>query len=157
MEKRHFWDKRIYCVKPEVVGAVFEQLEAEYGEVTPENFLEASKAEDSPTHKLFEWNDTKAAALYRRGQAQQIILNLRIEEEVNGQKMKLPAYVNIAVGGSRSSYRNIEHSFQVVETRSIVLARAYNELETFRKKYEKFEEFANLFQEIEVVLYERSQ
>lgn len=154
-KRKYSWDRRSYGVKPEVVGAVFERLEAEYGEVTPENLLKEAEPEDSPIHKLFEWNDEKAAALYRRGQSQKIILDLRVEVEAEGEKFNVPAYVNVVSGDARSSYQNVIRSFQVAETRDIILARAYNELETFRLKYAKFQTFARLIDEIDSVLSKR--
>ncbi len=149
--KKYLWDKRTYGVKPEIVGGVFEELEKKYGSVTPENFLEASMSSDSPTHKLFEWDDAKAASIYRRNQAQQIILSLRVEIVPDNVPRKVPAFVNV-VSGDRSSYQNITRAFEVKETREIVLQRAYNEMATFRAKYEMLNELAAVMTEIGKVL-----
>ena len=147
--RKYSWDKRTHSVKPEVVGKVFESLESEFGAVTPENFLEASTPENSPTHKLFEWNDTKAAMLYRRKQSATIINDLRIEIVAEENKFKVPAFVNVSLKNDGSaSYKDVIRSFEVAETREIVLNRAYSELAMFRSKYEKFQELATVISAI---------
>ena len=52
-------------VDANIVGGVVEQIEAENGRVTKEKFLDYSRPEDSPTHSIFEWDDSKAAEKYR--------------------------------------------------------------------------------------------
>jgi hypothetical protein len=150
--KKYFWDKRTHCVKADVVGAVFEELEDSFGSVTAENFLNASRPEESPTHKLFEWEDHKAAENYRMHQARVIINDIRIEVVVDEKKMKLPAYVNVSRGDDVAKYQWTPRVFQVEETREIVLARARNELESFMVKYQKFEEFAGVIAAIREVI-----
>lgn len=153
MEKRYLWDRRTYSVKPEIVGKVFEELEEEFGEVTPDNFLEASTPEASPTHKLFEWNDSKAADLYRKGQSRKIINDLRIETIADDEKIVVPAYVNVSVKNDGSaSYRDIIRAFEARDTREIVLDRAYRELSMFKIKYSKFQELASVMTAIGEVL-----
>ena len=153
MEKKYLWDRRTYSVKPEIVGKVFEELEGEFGEVTPDNFLEASTPEDSPTHKLFEWNDSKAAGLYRKGQSLRIINDLRIETIADDEKIVVPAYVNVSVKNDGSaSYRDVIRVFEAKDTREIVLDRAYRELSTFKIKYSKFQELASVMTAIGEVL-----
>lgn len=153
MQKKCFWDKRHYSVSAEVVGAVFEDIEGRYGKVTPQNFLDESRPEESPTHKLFEWDDEKAAENYRRQQAQRVILDLRIEIiKDDGESTKAPAYVNVAPVDDVGSYYNTVRAFSVRETREIVLKRAYNELEAFRTKYRNLKELAKVIDAIDVVL-----
>ena len=143
--KKYFWDKRTFGVKADVVGAVFEDLEERYGGVTPENFLNASRPKDSPTHKLFEWDNKKAAENYRLHQSRTVINNIRIEVVVEDKAFKVPAYVNVSTKNDGSAkYQYTPRVFEVMETREIVLARARNELEMFKAKYEKFEELANV-------------
>lgn len=86
-EKHYSWCVTTTGVSADVAGAVMEQLEREHGCVTKSNFLEASRPEDSPTHKLFEWDDTKAAEKYRLGQSRFYISNLRIVvEEIKAEE-----------------------------------------------------------------------
>lgn len=153
MEKKYLWDRRTYSVKPEIVGKVFEELEEEFGEVTPDNFLEASTPEDSPTHKLFTWDDRKAAFLYRMNQSRKIINDLRIEIVANNDKMAVPAYVNVSMKNDGSaSYRDVMRAFEARDTREIVLDRAYRELSMFKIKYSKFQELASIMDAIGEVL-----
>lgn len=153
MKKKYSWDKRTYSVRAEIVGAVFEALEEEFGSVTAENLLEASKPEDSPTHKLFEWNDTKAANNYRLCQARILINNLRIEIVKDDKSLKVPAYVNVVKKEDGTArYQNAPRAFEAVETREIVLERAKNELQMFTIKYATFIEFAKVIDAINEVI-----
>ena len=52
------------------------------GKLTPSGILAMAKKEDSPLHKLFEWDDAKASQEYRLIQARQLIkvANAKIEK-----------------------------------------------------------------------------
>ena len=76
--KIYEWANVNYSVPASVVGKTCEDLEKAFGKVTRENFLEAARDEDSPTHSLFEWDDVKAAEKYRVDQSGRILSNLRI-------------------------------------------------------------------------------
>ena len=65
-------------IDPDLAVAELERIENVYGALTPENILEASKTEGAYLHKLFTWDDQKAANLYRLQQARQILNNIEI-------------------------------------------------------------------------------
>lgn len=69
---------RSFPVDPAVVGKTLESLaeKSANGEVDAKAFVDASRSIKSPTHKLFEWNDTVAAERYREGQAARIIRSI---------------------------------------------------------------------------------
>lgn len=151
--KNYFWDKRTHNVRAEVVGAVFEELEEEFGDVTAENFLDVSRPEESPTHRMFEWDDDRAAENYRLHQARTIINDLRIEVVTEDKSLKIPAYVNVVKKEDGTArYQNAPRAFEAVETREIVLKRAKNELRMFTIKYATFIEFAKVIDAINEVI-----
>lgn len=155
--KRCLWDRnrRGYPVKAEIVGEVFDQLEQEFGEVTPKNFLDASRPEDSPTHKLFEWRDEKAAELYRTEQSRHVIRDLRVEIVDNDKTFTAPAFVNVhTANDGYASYQNIVHVFSCKEKRDSVLDRAYRELQMFKTKYSNFVELSRVITAIDEVLHD---
>ncbi len=54
------------------VGQEWELMEKSEIPVTPATLVSRARAEDSPLHELFEWDDTAAAEKYRKKQAQKI-------------------------------------------------------------------------------------
>ena len=155
-KKSYSWGLRKFNVSPEVVGKVFEGLESEYGGVTDRNFLDASRPENSPTHKLFEWNDTKAAENYRLCQSRTVINNLKIT--VISDEWKKPKTVNAVVNVSETSrdgsarYVNVGYALSDLNSRNVVLNRALSELRTFKRKYDTLRELARVISAIDVVL-----
>ena len=166
--KHYSWCVRNTSVSADVAGAVMEQLEREHGCVTKSNFLEASRPEDSPTHKLFEWDDTKAAEKYRLGQSRFYISNLRIvveeikadEKPISVQSFKsedgkdIPvttrAFVSVSdTQRGRAEYVNIERALSDEDMRKNVLRNALLELKEFEGKYSRYEELSGIFDAID--------
>ena len=69
LKKNYSWSYGGFGVDANTVGKTLEQIEADTGSVTKEKLLDASRAEDSPTHALFEWNNEIAGEKYRLEQA----------------------------------------------------------------------------------------
>ena len=167
-EKHYSWCVKNTSVSADVAGAVMEQLEKEHGCVTKSNFLEASRPEDSPTHKLFEWDDTKAAEKYRLGQSRFYISNLRIvveeikadEKPISVQSFKsedgkdVPvttrAFVSVSdTQRGRAEYVNIERALSDEDMRKNVLRNALLELKEFEGKYSRYKELSSIFDAID--------
>lgn len=146
------WKTYGYAVDANIVGKEFEKIEAEYGAVTSENVLESAKAEDSPIHNIFEWDDTKAAHQYRLKQAVVLICNLHVDV---GEKkpLKVAAYMNVSEEKT-GTFINANAAFKNPDTREVVLKRAKAELTSFRKKYRDLQEFAKLFDLIDLMMEE---
>lgn len=173
--KRYSW-KGGYApsVKAEIVGEVFSRIEERDGEVTSKSFLDASRAEDSPTHALFTWDDAEAAEKYRLSQSSKIINQLQIDiivEKVQAEEadieiepettIKSPAYVNVNPVGRFGSNKNTTGSFVNVQKamsdedmRKIVLNNALRELNTFKSRYALYKELKGVFEAIKE--FERS-
>jgi len=66
---------RPFGVPAQVVGEFFYGLP----DRTPEAFINASRNKKAPTHSLFEWDDSVAAAEYRLVQARVIVSSLQVE------------------------------------------------------------------------------
>lgn len=166
--KHYSWCVQNTKVSADVAGAVMEQLEREHGCVTKSNFLEASRPEDSPTHKLFEWDDTKAAEKYRLGQSRFYISNLRIvveeikadEKPISVQSFKsedgkdVPvttrAFVSVSdTQRGRAEYVNIERALSDEDMRKNVLRNALLELKEFEGKYSRYKELSGIFDAID--------
>lgn len=142
----------LYKVPAQVAGEKMEQIIRDYGAVTKENFLEASRPEDSETHDLFEWDDSKAAEKYRLHQSNMVInhLTVKIDVEYKDLPVTTRAFVNVQQAGIRANaqFLRIDTALSDDECRTIVLANAIQELREFRRKYEAYSELAQVFDAI---------
>lgn len=167
------WNPKI---KAEIVGEVFSEIEMRDGSVTSESFLDASRSEDSPTHSIFEWDDSIAAERYRLQQSKTIISQLQIEvvidDSVDSVKelevqiedapeesiRKVPAYVNVNPYGrfgssnhTKASYVNLEKVMSDEDMRKTVLENVLNELSVYQRKYFMYQELEEIFDAISSV------
>lgn len=166
-KRQYSWLVPTTKVSAEVAGAVMEQIEETQGVLTKENFLEASRAEDSPTHKLFEWDNDKAAEKYRLTQSGRYIANMRVtieteqreavstsvtfgEKKENDRPETVRAFMSISKDRTdRAVYINHEKAMSDEKLRATVLEHAAQELEMFQKKYERYMELAKVFSAID--------
>ena len=166
-KRQYSWLVPTTKVSAEVAGAVMEQIEETQGVLTKENFLEASRAENSPTHKLFEWDNDKAAEKYRLTQSGRYIANMRVTIETEqreavstsvtfGEKKEddrpetVRAFMSISKDRTdRAVYINHEKAMSDEKLRATVLEHAAQELEMFQKKYERYIELAQVFSAID--------
>jgi hypothetical protein len=94
-DKRYSWT-RPFGVPAQVVGEFFYGLP----ERTPEAFINASKKRTAPTHALFEWDDSKAAAEFRLVQARVIVSSLQVEiVSIKGKTERVRAYIGMSDRG----------------------------------------------------------
>lgn len=127
-----------------VVGAVYERLEEEGG-VTKERFLDASRPEESPTHNLFEWDDTKAAEAYRLETSKKIIGCLRMTVVgKSNEEIQVRAFVNISPPSEKAEYECIETVMQDENKREVYLTRVKQELDNYIRRNAHIEELADI-------------
>lgn len=145
--------KSLYKVSAQTTGEKIEEIIQQYGAVTKENFLEASRPADSVTHNLFEWDDIKAAEKYRLHQSNMIINSLTVQVNVEDRETPITtrAFVNIRKedGRQKAEFLRIDTAFSDMECKTIVLANAIQELREFRKKYETYSELSQVFEAID--------
>lgn len=145
--------KRNMPVKAQKVGEHFEQLENQFGKVTPKIVLESARKEDSLLHPCFEWNNEVAAEKYRESQAGFMIRNLVVQVEgmnISEDKTCVRAFVNIQTETS-SEFLSVRKVLADDELRVQMLARAKKELQFFKDKYSTLEELSEVFEAIEKV------
>lgn len=132
----------------QTVGETLERIEQRDGAVTKEAFLEESRPEDSPTHNMFEWDDTVAAEAYRLEQSRWIIADVVVTVERDDEPKKVAGFVNVTYGKhNKAEYNSIKVAMEDSEKRKAVLANAFKELESFESKYSEYEELARVFEE----------
>lgn len=116
-ETKYSWRKGYsYKVPAAIVGGVIESLP----EITSEALLEASRAEESPTHALFEWNDSVAAERYRKHQATCVINAVEVTIVENDKAYQAPAFVNVVSRkvGTSGTFSQVEIAFTLSVTRT---------------------------------------
>lgn len=142
------WNVPIYKTEASVAGKVMEELEKTVG-LTTKSLVDASRPEDAPLHKEFEWNDTVAGEKYREIQAGKMITNLKVSIKQDETKT-VRGFVALDYGVSKpASFENTETVLSVTEKRNRLLTLAIKELQAFRKKYIMLSELSELFEMIE--------
>ena len=140
-----------FKVPAQVVGDTLEKL-AENGTVTSKALLDASRPEDAPTHKLFEWDDSVAAERYRLQQATTTInsIEVQIVNEKTGTATAQAAFVNIVEKRPAKSgaFVPIDIALSNEAMRDTILGNALRELSAFRRKYSQLNELTAIFDEI---------
>ena len=148
------WVGREYSVSPNIVYDVLHGIEETKGNVSREDFLDASRPEESPTHKLFQWDDARAAELYRLNQAGNIMNALKVEviTQKDGKPRSAPAFVRVEKSTDGGKYNNLSLALSVESKRQFVLNQAYEEMRSFKRKYETLSELASVIDAINITL-----
>lgn len=63
------------------------------GKITPAAVVEAARAKNSPLHRYFEWDNTKAAQLYREDQARALIRSVKVQITTETKRVVAVGYV----------------------------------------------------------------
>ena len=133
-----------FKVDANTAGGMLEHLEKKYGSVTSKIFLEESRPEESQTHKLFEWDDSKAAELYRLHTARCAIGSLRVVQTMSsGDQVAIRAYVDTS-NDSVTHYESINEALKDESKRNIYLNKIRAELNTFIQRNKNIEELAEM-------------
>lgn len=147
------WETPIYTVDANIVGQEVQKLEKEKGSFTRQDMVDRARKKSNPMHDLFEWDDSIAAEKFRCKQAGEILSNLKIVVEGDGQQVSR-AWVNVKkiAPNCKAQYVNIEVAMKDEETKTTVFENALKELENFKRKYENLHEFEALFDEIDKLI-----
>lgn len=149
-----------YKVPAQVVGKALESIEEKEGKVTSKSFLEYSRPETADTHSMFEWNDSIAAEKYRLRQSAAIIGQIEVKIEIadtdDGEPQEIqitpvPAFVNVAGKSTKASatFVNVVTAHEDSALWKQVLRNALAELNSFKRKYARYKEFAKVISAID--------
>lgn len=139
-----------FGVAAQVAGEELERIRRKYdGRLVQEDIVREAEKVRSPLHKAFEWNNEKAAHLYRLNQAGDLIRNIVVVNVgKGGDKQTIRAFVNVGVDDDRH-YTSIAHAMSDDELRRQVIGEAWDELKAWKEKYKELVEFSKLFSVIE--------
>lgn len=135
--------------KAQAIGAELELLQASHGgRLTARIVVEAARAADAPLHPIFEWDDLRAAELYREDQARHVLACIRVvqERDVNGAATKtIRAFVNLVETVGDDEQRGYIPIARVLSDHDLLtqaVRQAASELRAFEDRYASFEVIA---------------
>jgi hypothetical protein len=137
--------------------ALQELASASGGALSPRAVVEAARDPDSPLHSEFEWDDSTAAEGFRLVQAGALIRRVRIKLIVEDEKTKTVSFqvsrafesVPKLRGKDSGSYVAIEQIADQPDLRNDVVADVLRQLKMLRKKHEKLEALAGVWEEVD--------
>ena len=144
-------------VEAEKVGAELEALERANSGLTPGGVVEAAKDPHCTLHGLFEWDDTKAAGLYRERQASDVLRAIvKVVSGPDGKEQVVRAFFNVVVQEQdeepKRCYINQESAFANARTREQIIEQAYRELQGWQDRWKTYSELMPASKEIQKVL-----
>lgn len=132
-----------FPVGAQIAAERLNMIREENGAITPRAVVEDASSGNSPLHKCFEWDNEKAADLFRIKQAQKMIGALIVAQVDEAPvKRETRAFVHIENGVNR--YEPIQVAMASVDMRAEVLAKAQQEIKMWRARYAAYNEFATV-------------
>lgn len=113
-----------------------------------EDIVEYARNPESALHGCFTWDDTKAAAEYRKWQARQVVQTVYVKVEDDGRSKEAPTYVSLTEDRQgRGGYRLMVDVLSDDELRGKLLKQALAEFDTWKQKYKQIKDLAAVFAE----------
>lgn len=131
----------------EAVGTFIEQKFGAAG-ASPEELVEASRGKRTPTHKFFEWDDSKAAQSHRVWQARHLMgsIEVVVVNQDGGERAARAFHsVNLVSDSGEKERRYVpqEVVWSSPNLSDQVLAAAARELDRWADRYEQYQEMHN--------------
>lgn len=136
---------------PQAAGEMCEELERTGG-LTAKRLVDANRPADAPLHKCFEWNNKKAADLYREEQARRIIRAIEIVPEETQEPVRM--FFNIEY--KEPEYKRLDVILQSSDDTEKLFQRCLSELIAVRKKYARVQKAAAVFSAIDQLQMEEA-
>lgn len=116
-------------------------------EITPQNVVDLARNEDSVLHSDFEWNDSVAGEKYRKIQAQEMI-RMFVFTPV---KEKNEPTRGFEISTQKNVYKPTKMIVKNEDEYQSLLKMAMQELNNFKRKYQRLTELEEVFRAIEGV------
>ena len=131
----------VWATDAQETGDYLEELSSENDhKLTPETLVEDAKPKESFLHPNFEWNDAKAAEIYRKETARAMMRSLVMVRYQDSPEDMEPvrAYVHVGKRTDRG-YTSIIRAMSDEKLAEEVIAQAKKDLQAFRRKYQSYE------------------
>lgn len=151
---------KVVPVDAEVAGAALEEMAEEHEFLTARIVVDESTPAQAPLHPAFEWDDARAADSWRLEQASYILRSLVVVSvQDDGTKSSERRFLHVPtetvendVKVVRMGYVPSEQAMADAGMRRHVLETALAEYRSFRRKYQRLTELADLFAAGDVVV-----
>lgn len=143
----------------EKIGPVLQELAATEGALTERAVIEAAHSTNNPLHEYFEWNDERAANLYRVEQAQRIIKFIKVKYIDDEQPKEARAFQIITKRDERSArtpgrtspvFKSVVLLSEQMKNAAAMMDAAIADAKEWRTRYQPYMpawlDFANAFQ-----------
>ena len=139
-------------VNPQAAGEFLETLrERKDGYLDAMDVVDAARTKRSPIHRLFEWDDDRAATEHRLEQARSLLRSIVVvTTDDQEEERSIRAFVTVTKETGRH-YTSMVTAMGDEEMREQVLARAFREMEQFEKRYHDLVEFSLVFKEVKKI------
>lgn len=128
------------------IGQQLQSLVDRHGDrLTAPMVVDAARPKTAPLHSMFEWNDDKAAEMYRRWQARDLMST--IEVVVTEGEPPTPMFVNVVERVGDEDMRGYVTTARVLSDPVLtaqVLEKASDAIEAFRDRFGRFKELARV-------------
>jgi hypothetical protein len=156
MQVNYTWSEGSrFPVQAQVAGEALEDIRERHGDgLKPAVVVEESRPDVAPLHCCFEWQDEKAAELYREDQARRVIRSVRVlHEPMPDGEVRAPtiAYVSVRLPESGPVYLTTARVLSDVDLRQQALENALALLRGVEARYAHLEELAEVFAALEKV------
>jgi hypothetical protein len=132
-----------------VIGAAISELGSS---CTASDVVSAAKRKSSPLHRYFQWDDTRAAELYRLDQARYYLRHVEIVIVRENDEQQTRAWHQIEIKQDDATERVYMQSVNISLDPSLqdqVIARALRELQGWKARYSEYNHvFSDLFSAI---------
>lgn len=133
--------------------AAYEEIFGD-GEKTLEEIVDIARDERSAIHDYFEWDDEVASEEYRKIQAAKMSRSfILVREDKETGKEEKTEFRLVQVDSTRTNtYQPVKFFLQNKDEYQLLLERAKNELQGFRKRYKTLTELEEIFNDIDDLL-----
>lgn len=130
-----------------------ERIREKHGYLSPEVVVDESRDPGAVLHRCFEWDDWKAAELYRARFAGDLIRNIEVVVNDKTVECNVRAFVNVrAAEGFQRSYIPIHEAMLNDVSKNDLMEQAKAEMQSFITKYAQLEELGNVKREMLYVI-----
>lgn len=124
----------MFPVSAQVAGQELHRIYQEHGKLQAADIVDESRPESAPLHPCFEWNDQRAAELYRQRQARKLVeCIITVEETAKHEPVEVRAYLHTA-----GSYQPTEVVKASVDMHQEFVKSAIRDLEAFQRRLDTF-------------------